>query len=62
MPNLNELELQNLKQFIEYQNINFEKLKNYSDYAVDPQIKQVFSKASQESLNISQKLISFLNP
>ena len=62
MPNLNEVELQNLKKFIEYQNINFEKLKNYSDYAVDPQIKQVFSKASQDSLNISQKLISFLNP
>ena len=62
MPNLNEVELQNLKHFIEYQNISFEKLKNYSDYAVDPQIKQAFSKASQEALNTSQKLISFLNP
>lgn len=62
MPNLNEVELQNLKNFIEFQNINYEKLKNYSDYAVDPQIKQVFSKASQEALNTSQKLMSFLNP
>lgn len=62
MPNLNKLELQNLKHFIEYQNINYEKLKNYSDYAVDPQIKQVFNKAAQESLNTSQKLMSFLNP
>lgn len=62
MPNLNEVELQNLKHFIEYQNTNFEKLKNYSDYAVDPQIKQIFSKASQEALNTSQKLMSFLNP
>lgn len=62
MPNLNDVELQNLKHFIEFQNINYEKLKNYSDYAVDPQIKQVFSKASQEALNTSQKLISFLNP
>lgn len=62
MSSLNILELQNLKYFIEYQNINYEKLKNYSDYAVDPQIKQVFNKAAQESLNTSQKLMSFLNP
>ncbi len=61
MTNLNEVELQNLKHLIEFETINFEKLKNYSDYAVDPQIKQVFNKASQESLNTSQKLISFLN-
>lgn len=62
MSNLNIIELQNLKHFIEYQNINYEKLKNYSDYAVDPQIKQIFNKAAQESLNTSQKLISFLSP
>ncbi len=61
MTSLNEVELQNLKHLIEFETINFEKLKNYSDYAVDPQIKQVFNKASQESLNTSQKLISFLN-
>ena len=62
MPSLNEVELQNLKHCREYQNICYEKLKNYSDYAVDPQIKQVFNKASQEALNTSQQLISFLNP
>lgn len=62
MPNLNQVELQSLKHFIEYQNMNCEKLQNYSDYAVDPQIKQIFLKASQDSLAISQKLISFLNP
>ena len=61
MTSLNEVELQNLKHLIEFETINFEKLKNYSDYAVDPQIIQVFNKASQESLNTSQKLISFLN-
>lgn len=61
MSNLSETELQNLKHFVEYQNMNYKKLKNYSDYAVDPQIKQVFNKASQEALNISQKLITFLN-
>lgn len=61
MANLNEIELQNLKHVIEFQNMNYKKLKNYSDYAVDPQIKQVFSKAAQEALNVSQKLITFLN-
>lgn len=61
MSNLTEIELQNLKSFIEYQDTNYQKLKNYSDYAVDPQIKQVFNKASQEALNISQKLLTFLN-
>ena len=61
MTSLNEVELQNLKHLIEFETINFEKLKNYSDYAVDQQIKQVFNKATQESLNTSQKLISFLN-
>ena len=58
---LTEIELQNLKSFIEYQDTNYQKLKNYSDYAVDPQIKQFFNKASQESLNISEKLLTFLN-
>lgn len=61
MSKLNEVELQHLKHFIEYHETNYEKLKNYSDYAVDPQIKQIFNKASQDSLCISQKLMTFLN-
>lgn len=61
MTNLSELELQNLKHLIEYQDMCYQKLTNYSDYAVDPQIKQVFTKAAQNSLNTKEKLISFLN-
>ncbi len=61
MPNLTEIELQHLKHLIEYQEINYQKLINYSDYAVDPQIKQTFNKAAQDSLNTKEKLISFLN-
>jgi len=61
MSNLNEIELQNLKHLIERQDTNYQKLLNYSDYAVDPQIKQVFNKAAQDSLNSKQKLITFLN-
>jgi len=61
MQNLTETELQNLKHLIERQETNYQKLKNYSDYAVDPQIKQTFNKASQDTLNIKEKLISFFN-
>ena len=61
MSNLNKIELQNLKHLIERQDTNYQKLLNYSDYAVDPQIKQVFNKAAQDSLNSKQKLITFLN-
>lgn len=61
MANLNELELQNLKHLINLQDINYKKLMNYSDYAVDPQIKQVFNKAAQDTLTTKQNLVSFLN-
>ena len=61
MQNLTVLELQNLKCLINMQNVNYQKLINYSDYAVDPQIKQTFNKAAQDALNNKQKLIEFLS-
>ena len=61
MQNLTILELQNLKKLINIQNINYQKLLNYSDYAVDPQIKQTFNKAAQDTLNTKQKLLEFLS-
>lgn len=61
MPNLNQVELQNLRHLINTQDISYQKLTNYADYAVDPQIKQIFNKAAQDSLNTKQKLIWFLN-
>jgi hypothetical protein len=61
MQNLTEIELQNLKSLIEYQEVNYQKLTNYSDYAVDPQIKQTFNKSAQDALNVKEKLISFLD-
>ena len=33
----------------------------YSAQAVDPQIKQIFTKSAQDALNTKQKLMSFLN-
>lgn len=60
MSTLNQMELQNLRHFIETQETTYNKLLFYADNAVDPQIKQVFNKAAQDTLNSKQKLVSFL--
>lgn len=60
MSNLNQAELQHLKHLILTQDTSYQKLQNYAEYAVDPQIKQVFNKAAQDCLNTKQKLMTFL--
>lgn len=57
---LNKIELQNLKILISNQEILYNKLINYEDFAVDPQIKQMFNKAAKDSLNSKEKLAIFL--
>ena len=42
-------------------NSSYEKLNTYASQAVDPQIKQMFTKSAQDALNTKQKLMSFLN-
>ena len=61
MTNLNQIELQNLRHFILSSNTANIKYTAYSNAAVDPQIKQLFTKASQDSLNAKETLITFLN-
>lgn len=61
MPNLNKLELENLRELIIREDTSYNKLINYAEYAVDPQIKQIFNKAAQDKLTNKQKLITFLN-
>ena len=61
MANLTQIELRNLRHLICMEDTAFKKLSNYADYAVDPQIKQVFNKAAQDALNGKTKLVSFLN-
>lgn len=58
---LNQVELQNLRHFIGSKEISYNKLTNYADSAVDPQIKQILNKAAQDTLNSKQKLLSFFN-
>ena len=60
MANLNQIELQNLRQLIGLQDTNFQKLTNYANTCADPQIKQLFTKSAQDTLNTKQKLMSFL--
>ena len=61
MANLSQVELQNLRHLIGAHETSYQKLNTYSAQAVDPQIKQLFSKAAQDSLNTKQKLMGFLN-
>ena len=61
MENLTAIELQNIKKIIQANDISYQKLNAYSMQAVDPQIKQIFTKYAQDALNTEQKLMSFLN-
>lgn len=61
MANLSQVELQHLRHLIGAHDNSYQKLNTYSSQAVDPQIKQIFTKAAQDSLNTKQKLMTFLN-
>ena len=61
MANLSQVELQNLRHLIGVQETYYDKLNTYANQCVDPQIKQIFTKSAQDSLNTKQKLMSFLN-
>ena len=60
MANLSQVELQNLRHFIGSASTCNAKLTDYANNAVDPQVKQMFTKAAQDSLNTKQTLMSFL--
>ena len=61
MAELTQIELQNLRHLIITNESNYQKFNFYASQAVDPQIKQVFTKSAQEALNTKQKLMSFFN-
>ena len=60
MANLSKVELQNLRHCIGSSGTGCAKLNQYASTAVDPQIKQLFTKAAQDSLNTKQTLMTFL--
>ena len=61
MADLTQIELQNLKHLISSHDTAYQKLTAYAKDSVDPQIKQMFTGAAQDSLNTKQKLLTFLN-
>ena len=61
MPDLTQIELQNLRKLIDEQETTYQKLNDYSKECTDLQIKQLFTKSAQDALNTKQKLMSFLN-
>ncbi len=61
MANLSQVELQNLRHLIGAQDTSYQKLNTYAAQCVDPQIKQMFTKAAQDASNTKQKLLTFLN-
>ena len=61
MSEITQVELQNLRHLIGAHDTAHQKLNTYANQCVDPQIKQVFTKAAQDALNTKQKLTTFLN-
>lgn len=61
MADLTQIELQNLRHLISAHDTSYQKLNSYASSCVDPQIKQMFTKAAQDALNTKQKLLTFLN-
>ena len=61
MADLSKIELQNLRHLIGGATTGNKKLTDYANNAVDPQIKQLFTKATQDSLNTKQTLMTFLD-
>ena len=61
MADLTQVELQNLRHLIGAQETAYQKFTSYAESCVDPQIKQLFTKSAQDSLNTKQKLMTFLN-
>ena len=61
MTNINQVELQNLRHLIMSANVCNTKLTSYASIAVDPQIKQLFTKVAQDSINTKETLLTFLS-
>ena len=57
----NNIEIINLKKIIDINITEYNKLINYADNSVDPQIKQLFNKGAQDCFNNKIKFISLLN-
>lgn len=60
MSNISQNEFYHIKHLINCQTTLYKKLINFADYAVDPQFKQAFNKAAQNTLTAKENLLSLL--
>ncbi|EEM03373.1 hypothetical protein bmyco0002_42100 [Bacillus pseudomycoides] len=60
MPNLTELELENLRHLIGGHATVANKLDQYAHQCTDPQLKQMLQQDAQAARNTKQQLMSFL--
>jgi len=61
MPQINQLELENLRHLIYSHETSAKKTGSIRTAATDPQVKQMFQKSAQDARNTKQQLMSFLN-
>ncbi|HKM33646.1 MAG TPA: hypothetical protein VJY54_02770 [Lachnospiraceae bacterium] len=60
MPNISELELQNLRHLIGGYDTTHCKLQEYAKEATDSQVKQFFDKGAMTAMDNKQQLMKFL--
>jgi type III secretory pathway component EscR len=61
MPNINQIELQNLRHLIGAHDTSFHKMQTYAEQSTDPQVKAFFQKSAQDAQSTKQELMSFLH-
>lgn len=60
MPNISEMELQNLRHLIGGYDTTHCKLQEYANGATDTQVKQFFEKGAKTAMENKQQLMKFL--
>ena len=61
MSDLTKLELQNIRKIILENENKYQKVNSYLSQVKDVQIQQLFNNIAQDSLNVKQQLVSYLN-
>lgn len=60
MGNINEMELQNLRHLLLFNENDSKKYDSYAETSQDPKVKQYFQKAAQSATKNKQQLLQFL--
>lgn len=60
MPQLNEMELQNLRHLIGAHDTAYQKMQAYAQQSTDSEVKSYFEKSAQDAQKTKQDLMTFL--